>query len=61
VETVFDHRLVNVVFIDLNGRQQAGRDIFEAVVERGVGLRLLIVAQLDGDFSCGGGKVVIGL
>jgi hypothetical protein len=61
VETVFDHRGVNIVFIDFNRGEQAGRDIFKAVIQRGVSFRLLIVAQLNGDFSGGGGKVVIGL
>jgi hypothetical protein len=36
VETVFNHRGVNILFIDFNGREQASRDIFQAVIQRGV-------------------------
>ncbi len=56
VETVFDDRLFNIVFIHFDRGEQAGRDIFKSVIQRGISMRRFIIAELDGNFRGGSGK-----
>ena len=50
VETVLNNGGVNVLFIDFNRGEQASRNAFQPVIQRGVCFWLLTVAQFHGDF-----------
>ena len=52
MESVFNYRIFDVVFIHIDRCQEAGGDIFQAIIQCGICFWLLTIAQFNGNF-CG--------